>query len=170
MTKAINYTFCKIYINIHLFIYDYVFTLSRLVLWSLWEEPDTLSLYQLSVVRAVRFRAGCIYFCASRVRSDNMENPSERRKTSGDMGQGGRFQVPLTTHKQPQLWALSKRRYSTRSARARSVCASACIGSEESDKKTPLCDLFSHCFAFVGLSGGALKRLLVSDWMSGKWE
>lgn len=31
-----------------------------------------------------------------------MENPSERSKTSEDMGQGGRFQVPLTTNQQPQ--------------------------------------------------------------------
>lgn len=86
-------------------------------------------------------------------RFDNMENRSERRKTSENMGQGGRFQVPLTTHKQPQRWALSKRRNSTQTARARQVCESAWIGSEESEEKAPLCVLFGHCFAFVGFQG-----------------
>lgn len=131
--------------------------------------------YQLSVHRSARPRPACsrgvyLFLRQSRVRSDNMENPSERRKTSEDMGQGGRFQVPLTTHKQPERGALLKHRYSTQTTRTRPACESAPIGSEERDENAPLRDLFGHCFAFVGHSGGALKRLLASDWMPGKWE
>lgn len=128
----------------------------------------TLSLisYEFSWLRvsAVRLSAGCIYFCA------RAESAPTTWRIRAKGKQGDRFQVPLTTHKQPYPWALSKFQDSTQTARTRSVRESAWIGSEESDKKTPLCDLFCHCFAFVGLSGGALKPTLVSDWMSAKWE
>lgn len=156
-----------------------LFIYSRLLFSCTWEGHATLFCYSpicYSVGFASRFTRSRVYLSiapsglgkALTFSPTTWRIQAKEEKQPRTWGKG-RFQVPLTTDKQPRSWAISKIVFLKNTPSIRSDLQRARI-TIENGWQLPIFVFFRVLFCFGRTRRGALKQLLVSDWIFRKWE